>query len=65
MRVRFGSDIRQAVEFEKSVPEFVFKGRISDTIKLDLQAMEKELGFAPVHNASLLGRIMKAWKKSG
>ncbi|MCE2564557.1 hypothetical protein [Komagataeibacter sp. FNDCF1] len=65
MRVRFGGDIRKAVAFEKSVPEFVFKGRISDTIKLDVHAMEKELGFAPLRNTSLLGRILKAWKKPG
>ena len=65
MRVRFGGDIRQAVAFEKSVPEFVFKGRIADTVKLDLLAMEEELGFSPVRNTSLLGRVVKAWKKPG
>ncbi|MDT8870367.1 hypothetical protein RAA17_01915 [Komagataeibacter rhaeticus] len=62
MRVRFAGDIRQAVAFEKSVPEFVFKGRIADTVKLDLMAMENELGFAPIRQTSVLGRIMKAWK---
>lgn len=65
MRARFAGDIRQAVAFEKSVPEFVFKGRIADTVKLDLMAMENELGFAPIRQTSVLGRIMKAWKKPG
>ncbi|GBQ40382.1 hypothetical protein [Komagataeibacter europaeus] len=32
---------------------------------LDLLAMEEELGFLPVRNTSLLGRVVKAWKKPG
>lgn len=63
MQVRFGGDIRQAMAFEKSVPEFVSKGRIADAVKLDIQAMENELGFAPVHHTSLIERIMKVWKR--
>lgn len=63
MQVRFGGDIRQAMAFEKSVPEFVSKGRIADAVKLDIQAMEKELGFAPIHHTSLVERLMKVWKK--
>ncbi|WP_165165561.1 hypothetical protein [Komagataeibacter xylinus] len=47
------------------MPEFVFKGRIADTVKLDLLVMEEELGFSPVRNTSLLGRVVKAWKKPG
>lgn len=43
IHVHFDNDIRQAVAFEKSVPEFVFKGHMADTVKLDLLAMEKEL----------------------
>lgn len=63
MQVRFGGDIRQAMAFEKSVPEFVSKGRIADAVKLDIQAMENELGFAPIHHSSLVKRLMKVWKK--
>lgn len=63
MQVRFGGDIRQAMAFEKSVPEFVSKGRIADAVKLDIQAMENELGFAPIPHSSLVKRLMKVWKK--
>lgn len=64
MHISFANDIRQAIAFEKSVPEFVFNGRIADTVKLNLLAMEEELGFSPVRNNSLLERVVKAWQKN-
>jgi hypothetical protein len=43
--ISFGSDTNQAAQFARSVPDFVLKGRFADLVKLDLQALEQELGF--------------------
>ena len=43
---RFGGDTNQAAQFARSVPDFVLKGRFADLVKLDLQALEQEMGFA-------------------
>ena len=34
----------QAAQFARSVPDFVLKGRFADLVKLDLQALEQEMG---------------------
>jgi hypothetical protein len=46
MCIGFGGDINQAKQFARSVPDFALKGRFSDMVKLDLSALEHELGFA-------------------
>ena len=33
-------------QFARSVPDFVLKGRFADQVKLDLHALEQEMGFA-------------------
>ncbi|MGZ8373183.1 MAG: hypothetical protein ACXWUW_09670 [Rhodoplanes sp.] len=43
--VHFAGDHHQAVRFEKLVPAQVLKGRFTDTVKLDLAALEQEYGF--------------------
>jgi hypothetical protein len=43
--ISFGGDTNQAAQFARSVPDFVLKGRFADLVKLDLQALEAEMGF--------------------
>jgi hypothetical protein len=42
----FGGDTNQAGQFACSVPDMVLKGRFADQVKLDLHALEQEMGFA-------------------
>jgi hypothetical protein len=45
--VDFGGDHNQAGRFEKLVPAQALKGRFADAVKLDLDALERDFGFAP------------------
>ena len=63
--VDFGGDHNQAARFEKLVPAQAFKGRFADAVRLDLDALERDFGFAPARRpgrrfgaflARLLGR---------
>jgi hypothetical protein len=63
--VDFGGDHNQAARFEKLVPAQALKGRFADAVKLDLDALERDFGFAPARRpgralgarlARLLGR---------
>ena len=63
--VDFGGDHNQAARFEKLVPAQALKGRFADAVKLDLDALERDFGFAPTRRpgrgfgaflARLLGR---------
>ncbi len=42
--INFGGDTNQANQFSKTVPDFVLKGRFADVVRLDLDAVEKEMG---------------------
>ena len=42
--INFGGDTNQANQFAKTVPDFVLKGRFADAVRLDLDAIEKEMG---------------------
>lgn len=46
LTISFGGDTNQAAQFARSVPDFVLKGRFADMVKLDLLALEQEMGFA-------------------
>ena len=46
LMIGFGGDTNQATQFARSVPDFVLKGRFADLVKLDLQALEQEMGFS-------------------
>ena len=46
LTIGFGGDTNQAAQFARSVPDFVLKGRFADLVKLDLRALEQEMGFA-------------------
>ncbi len=58
--INFGGDTNQANQFAKTVPDFVLKGRFADAVRLDLDALEKEMGVevdrAPGFWKRLLGR---------
>ena len=46
LTISFSGDTNQAGQFARSVPDFVLKGRFADQVKLDLHALEQEMGFA-------------------
>jgi hypothetical protein len=46
LAIGFGGDTNQAAQFARSVPDFVLKGRFADLVKLDLRALEQEMGFS-------------------
>ena len=46
LTISFGGDTNQAMQFARSVPDFVLKGRFADLVRLDLHALEQEMGFA-------------------
>ena len=56
LTISFGGDTNQAMQFARSVPDFVLKGRFADLVKLDLLALEQEMGFA-------LGRSRAWWQR--
>lgn len=45
LTISFGGDTNQAAQFARSVPDFVLKGRFADIVRLDLAALEQEMGF--------------------
>ena len=45
LMISFGGDTNQAAQFARSVPDFVLKGRFADLVRLDLPALEQEMGF--------------------
>ena len=45
LTISFGGDTNQAAQFARSVPDFVLKGRFADLVRLDLPALEQEMGF--------------------
>ena len=45
LTIGFGGDTNQAAQFARSVPDFVLKGRFADVVRLDLAALEQEMGF--------------------
>ena len=59
LTVSFGGDTNQAGQFARSVPDFVLKGRFADVVRLDLQALEQEMGFAVGQRAGWWHRIMR------
>ena len=56
LTISFGGDTNQAMQFARSVPDFVLKGRFADLMRLDLLALEQEMGFA-------LGRSRGWWQR--
>jgi hypothetical protein len=45
--IDFGGDHTPAARFEKLVPPQALKGRFADAVKLDLDALKRDFGFAP------------------
>jgi hypothetical protein len=54
--VSFGGDTNQAAQFARSVPDFALKGRFADLVRLDLRAVEQEMGVA-------VGRHRTWWQR--
>ena len=59
LTVSFGGDTNQAGQFARSVPDFVLKGRFADVVRLDLRALEGEMGFAVGQRSGWWQRIMR------
>jgi hypothetical protein len=47
------------MQFARSVPDFVLKGRFADLVRLDLDALESEMGFALGHSRAWWRRILR------
>jgi hypothetical protein len=56
LTIGFGGDTNQAAQFARSVPDFALKGRFADMVKLDLRALEQEMGFE-------VGRSSGWWRR--
>jgi hypothetical protein len=59
LTISFGGDTNQAGQFARSVPDFVLKGRFADQVKLDLRALEQEMGFAVERPSAWWRRMMR------
>jgi hypothetical protein len=59
LTINFGGDTNQAGQFARSVPDFVLKGRFADQVKLDLHALEQEMGFAVERTRAWWQRILR------
>ena len=59
LTISFSGDTNQARQFARSVPDFVLKGRFADQVKLDLHALEQEIGFAVERSRARWPRILK------
>jgi hypothetical protein len=59
LTISFGGDTNQAGQFARSVPDFVLKGRFADQVKLDLHALEQEMGFAVERTRAWWQRILR------
>ena len=55
----FSGDTNQAGQFARSVPDFVLKGRFANQVKVDLHALEQEMGFAVKRSRAWWQRILK------
>jgi len=58
LTIGFAGDTNQAAQFAKSVPDFVLKGRFADVVRLDLAALEQEMGFAVGRGRGWWGRLL-------
>ncbi|HME22718.1 MAG TPA: hypothetical protein VKI44_15525 [Acetobacteraceae bacterium] len=56
LTIGFGGDTNQATQSARSVPDFVLKGRFADLVKLDLHALDQEMGFS-------VGRQPRWWQR--
>jgi hypothetical protein len=59
LTISFGGDTNQAAQFARSVPDFALKGRFADMVKLDLRALEQEMGFAAGRPAGWWRRLVR------
>ena len=57
--ISFGGDTNQAAQFARSVPDFVLKGRFADLVKLDLEALEAEMGFDAATRRAWWRRLLR------
>jgi hypothetical protein len=57
--ISFGGDTIQAGQFARMVPDFVLKGRFADLVKLDLKALEQEMGFDVLTTRAWWQRLLR------
>jgi hypothetical protein len=63
LTISFGGDTNQAMQFARSVPDFVLKGRFADLVKLDLHALEREMGFTVGHDRAWWQRVFRSGRR--
>jgi hypothetical protein len=59
LAIAFGGATNQSAQFARSVPDFVLKGRFADVVRLDLAALEQEMGFAAGHGRAWWRRLLR------
>ncbi len=57
--INFGGDTNQAAQFARGVPDFVLKGRLADVVRLDLEAIEKEMRLSVEAGRSFWARLLR------
>jgi hypothetical protein len=57
--INFGRDTNQAAQFARGVPDFVLKGRFADVVRLDLQAIEKEMRMSVDAGRSFWAKLLR------
>jgi hypothetical protein len=57
--IGFSGGTVQAAQFARSVPDFVLKGRFADLVKLDLRALEQEMGFTVGETGAWWRRLLQ------
>jgi len=58
LTIAFAGDTNQAAQFARSVPDFVLKGRFADVVRLDLAALDQEMGLGVNQNRSWWQRLL-------
>ncbi len=59
LAISFGGDPNQAMQFARSVPDFILKRRFVDLVKLDLAALEQEMGFSPDYRRGWWRKLLR------
>lgn len=59
LTISIGGDPNHAMQFARSVPDFVLKGRFADPVKLDLAALEQEMGFSPDYRRGWWRKLLR------
>ncbi len=57
--INFAGDTNQAAQFARGVPDFVLRGRFADVVRLDLEAVEKEMNLPVDRRKGFWDRLLR------